>query len=71
MGKESFVDGEETLGADRLHEAVDDSLVEVAVLVVEAGHDGVCAMNGVSHVIRGCIRRERWEGKREEAFLSK
>lgn len=42
VGEESLVDGEEALGANRLLEAVEDAVVEVPVLVVEAGHEGVC-----------------------------
>ena len=41
VGEESLVDGEEALGAHRLLEAVENAAVEVPVLVVEAGHEGV------------------------------
>ncbi len=41
MRQEALVDGEQALGAHRLGQAVDDAAVQVAVLVVEPGHDGV------------------------------
>lgn len=39
--EEALVDGEEAFRPDRLEQAVEDALVEVSVLVVEAGHDRV------------------------------
>lgn len=42
MGEEALVDGEEALGLDRLGETVEDTLVQVAVLVVQPRHDSVC-----------------------------
>lgn len=42
MRHEALVDSEEALGADGLGEAVEDTLIEIAVLVVHAGHDRVC-----------------------------
>ena len=47
MGDDALVDGKETLGADGLGQAVEDALVQVAVLVVEAGHDRVCFLGGL------------------------
>jgi len=41
MRQEALVDGEEALRPDRLCEAVQGAGVEIAVLVVHAGHDGV------------------------------
>ena len=41
MSKEALVDGEDTFGTDGLEQAVKDTLVEIAGLVVHAGHDGV------------------------------
>lgn len=39
--QEPLVDGEKALCADRLSQAVENALVEIAVLVVEARHDGI------------------------------
>lgn len=39
--EEAFVDGEQAFCFDGLGEAVEDAGVEVASLVVHAGHDGV------------------------------
>jgi hypothetical protein len=44
MREESLVDGEDALGSNRLAEAVDDTLVEVTILVVQTRHDGVWAL---------------------------
>lgn len=38
----ALIDGEETLGAHSLRETVVNALVEVSVLVVHSGHDGIC-----------------------------
>lgn len=42
MRQETLVDGEGSLCADRLGETVEDATVQIAVLVVETRHDGVC-----------------------------
>lgn len=39
MGQKALVDGEEALGTDRFAQAVENTLIEVAVLVVKTGHD--------------------------------
>lgn len=44
MGDEALVDGEDALRSDRLSETVEDAAVEVAVLVVQTGHD--CVLRG-------------------------
>lgn len=41
MSCESFVDGEEALGRYRLPQAIDDTAVKVAVLVVHSSHDRI------------------------------
>lgn len=41
MRQEAFVYRQQALGPYRLAQAVEDALVQVAILVVEAGHDGV------------------------------
>lgn len=45
MGEKPLVDGQETFGADGFGQTVEDAVVEVAVLVVETGHDGVGGMH--------------------------
>lgn len=42
MRQETLVDSEQSLGAHRLGQAVKDALVQIAVLVVQTRHDGVC-----------------------------
>lgn len=39
---EALVYGKDSFGSDRLPEAVEDAAVEVAVLVVQTRHDGIC-----------------------------
>lgn len=39
--QETLVDGEESFRANRLGQAVEDTAVEVAVLVVQTRHDGI------------------------------
>ena len=41
MWEESFVNGEETFGLDRLCKTVKYTLIKVAVLIVHARHYGV------------------------------
>lgn len=42
MRKIALVYGEEALGADRLVQTIENAFVQVARLVVHAGHDRVC-----------------------------
>ena len=56
MWQEAFVNGKKALGLDGLGEAVQDALVQVAVLVVQPGHDGVwrpCQSTGMKKGVRG------------------
>jgi len=41
MRQKPFVDCKKPFCPDRFKEAVEDAFVQVAVLVVQAGHDGV------------------------------
>ncbi len=41
MREEALVNGEESLSADGLAQAVEDTLIQVTVLVIQAGHDGI------------------------------
>lgn len=41
MRQKSLVDGEQSFGANRLGQAVKDTLVKIAVLVVQSRHDGI------------------------------
>lgn len=41
VGEEALVDSQDTLGADSLEQAIKDTLVQVAGLVVHASHDGI------------------------------
>lgn len=42
MRNEAFVDGKDALGSDGLSKTVGDAAIEITVLVVQTGHDGVC-----------------------------
>ena len=44
MREESLVDSKHTLGRDRLVQAVEDALIQVARLVVHSRHDRICRL---------------------------
>lgn len=54
MGEETLVDGQQALCAHGLGQAVEDAAVQVAVLVVEAGHDGVGRVHGAADDEAAC-----------------
>lgn len=41
MRNEALVNGEDALGVDRLSETVEDAVVQVTMLIVQARHDGI------------------------------
>lgn len=60
MRQKTLVDSEETFRLDGFRQAIEDSLVKISVLVIEARHDGVCYRLANSQGFRGFrIRRVR------------
>lgn len=41
MRQEALVDGEESFRLDRLAQTIKHALVQVTVLVIQSGHDGI------------------------------
>jgi hypothetical protein len=41
VSEEALVDCQDTFSADSLEQAIEDTLVQVASLVIHAGHDGI------------------------------
>lgn len=64
MGQEALVNGKDAFGSNRLAQAVEDALVQVSVLVIHAGHDGIC---GTMLVVGSSSNAARYNTYQEDA----